>query len=112
MDKKWWLQLPKNWDITSIEAVDDGRAACFCQQNKSLSIFNVAALGIGAMVGAGIFALLGQAALLVHSATWLSFAAGGVIALFSGYAYSCLGAFYPSRGGIIDFFGMVCRRQR
>lgn len=30
--QKWWLRLPKNWDITSIEAVDDGRAACFCQQ--------------------------------------------------------------------------------
>jgi len=73
-------------------------------KNKPLSIFNVASLGIGAMVGAGIFALLGQAAILVHSATWLSFAIGGVIALFAGYAYSCLGAFYPSRGGIIDFF--------
>lgn len=73
-------------------------------KDKSLSVFNVAALGIGAMVGAGIFALLGQAALLVHSVTWLSFTIGGVIALFAGYAYSCLGAFYPSRGGIIDFF--------
>ncbi|WP_447888467.1 APC family permease [Serratia fonticola] len=72
--------------------------------DKSLTVFNVAALGIGAMVGAGIFALLGQAALLVHSATWLSFAIGGVIALFAGYVYSCLGAFYPSRGGIITFF--------
>ena len=81
-----------------------GEPPVSASKNKSLSIFNVAALGIGAMVGAGIFALLGQAALLVHSATWLSFAAGGVIALFSGYAYSCLGAFYPSRGGIIDFF--------
>lgn len=73
-------------------------------KEKSLTVLNVAALGIGAMVGAGIFALLGQAALLVHSATWLSFAIGGVIALFAGYAYSCLGAYYPSRGGIIDFF--------
>lgn len=74
------------------------------RKDKPLSIFNVAALGIGAMVGAGIFALLGQAALLVHSLTWLSFSIGGVIALFAGYAYSCLGAFYPSRGGIIEFF--------
>lgn len=73
-------------------------------KEKSLTVLNVAALGIGAMLGAGIFALLGQAALLVHSATWLSFAIGGVIALFAGYAYSCLGAYYPSRGGIIDFF--------
>lgn len=58
-----------------------GEPPVSASKNKSLSIFNVAALGIGAMVGAGIFALLGQAALLVHSATWLSFAAGGVLSL-------------------------------
>lgn len=73
-------------------------------KSRPLNLFNVTALGIGAMIGAGIFALLGQAALLVHSATWISFAVGGVIALFSGYAYSCLSANYPDRGGIIDFF--------
>lgn len=46
-----------------------GEPPVSASKNKSLSIFNVAALGIGAMVVAGIFALLGQAALLVHLAT-------------------------------------------
>lgn len=71
---------------------------------KSLTLLQVIALGIGAMVGAGIFALLGQTALIMHSATWLAFAFGGVVALFVGYAYARLSACYPSSGGIIDFF--------
>lgn len=54
--------------------------------------------------GAGIFALLGQAALLMEASTQVAFAFGGIVAMFSGYAYARLGASYPSNGGIIDFF--------
>lgn len=54
--------------------------------------------------GVGIFALLGQAALLMEASTWVAFAFGGIVAMFSGYAYARLGASYPSNGGIIDFF--------
>jgi len=71
---------------------------------KTMSVWSVAALGIGSMVGAGVFALLGQVALLVRSETWLAFALGGVAALFSGYSYARLAVHYPSRGGIIDYF--------
>lgn len=72
--------------------------------NKPLGLWNVVSIGIGAMVGAGIFALLGQAALLMEASTWVAFAFGGIVAMFSGYAYARLGASYPSNGGIIDFF--------
>ena len=71
---------------------------------KTLSVWSVAALGIGSMVGAGVFALLGQVALLVRGETWLAFAIGGLVAIFSGYSYARLGARYPGPGGIIDYF--------
>lgn len=71
---------------------------------NTLNVWQVAALGIGSMVGAGIFALLGQTALHVKSETWIAFAAGGVIAMLSGYSYARLGASYPSSGGITKFF--------
>ncbi|KLO03395.1 amino acid permease, partial [Morganella morganii] len=74
---------------------------------KPLTLLQVIALGIGAMVGAGIFALLGQTALIMQSATWIAFACGGVVALFAGYAYARLSACYPSPGGIIDFLPAV-----
>lgn len=61
------------------------------EQEKPLGLWHVVAIGIGAMVGAGIFALLGQAALLMRDSTWLAFAFGGIVAMFSGYAYARLG---------------------
>jgi len=55
------------------------------------------------MVGAGIFALLGEASAISGSAVYISFIIGGVIALFSGYSLGKLGARYPSSGGIIEY---------
>lgn len=61
-------------------------------------------MGIGAMVGAGIFALLGQAALLAGSDTYISFLLGGVVAALSGYSYAMLAIRYPDAGGISTYF--------
>ena len=60
-------------------------------------------MGIGAMVGAGIFSLLGQAGAIASSAVYLSFLAGGVIALLSGYSLGKLGACFPSSGGMVEY---------
>jgi len=60
-------------------------------------------MGIGAMVGAGIFALLGEASSIAGSAVYISFIAGGVIALSSAYSLGKLGAAFPSSGGIIEY---------
>lgn len=59
------------------------------------------------MVGAGIFALLGEASAISGSAVYLSFMIGGVIALFSGYSLGKLGARYPSSGGIIEYLSQA-----
>lgn len=69
-----------------------------------MSIWGVAALGIGSMVGAGIFSLLGQASLAAGNEVPIAFAIGGVVALLSGYTYARLGVRYPSSGGITDYY--------
>ncbi len=71
---------------------------------KQIGIFSVAALGIGSMVGAGVFALLGEVGLYVGPNTWLVFVLSGIVALFSGYSYARLSAYSPTRGGVTDFF--------
>ena len=72
--------------------------------DRSLSLWSVSALGIGAMVGAGIFALLGQAALVAGSETYVAFLLGGVVAALSGYSYAKLAAHYPDAGGLTAYF--------
>jgi len=53
---------------------------------RYLGVFSLAAMGIGSMVGAGIFALPGEAGLLAGAASYISFFIGGVVALLSGYS--------------------------
>ena len=60
-------------------------------------------IGIGGMVGAGIFSILGVVAAAAHNAMWLAFATGGVVALLSTYSYAKLGATFPSAGGAVHF---------
>ena len=60
-------------------------------------------IGIGGMVGAGIFSILGVVAEVAGNAMWLSFAIGGVVALLSTYSYAKLGATFPSAGGAVHF---------
>ena len=60
-------------------------------------------IGIGGMVGAGIFSILGVVAQVAGDAMWLSFAIGGVVALLSTYSYAKLGATFPSAGGAVHF---------
>ncbi len=60
-------------------------------------------LGIGAMIGAGIFALLGEAGAIAGAAVWLSFLLGGIVASLLAYVCVKLGTRYPSKGGLITF---------
>jgi amino acid transporter len=61
------------------------------------------AIGIGGMVGAGIFSILGVVAEAAGTAMWVSFLVGGLVAMLSTYSYAKLGARYPSAGGAVEF---------
>jgi amino acid transporter len=69
----------------------------------AMSVSGAAFLGIGAMVGAGIFALLGEAGAVAGAAVWLSFLLAGVVAGLLGYVVVKLGVRFPSSGGIIAY---------
>jgi amino acid transporter len=66
-----------------------------------ISLIGAIFIGIGSMVGAGIFALFGEAGTVAGAAVWVSFLIGGIIAMLQGYSFAKLGARYPSSGGMI-----------
>ncbi|MEU7004813.1 APC family permease [Nonomuraea sp. NPDC046570] len=68
-----------------------------------MTVRQAAFIGVGAMVGAGIFALLGAAGEVAGSAVWLSFLIAGVVAALQGYSFAKLGAQYPSAGGLLEY---------
>jgi amino acid transporter len=68
-----------------------------------LTTRQAAFIGVGAMVGAGIFSLLGAAGEVAGAAVWLSFIIAGAIAMLQGYSFAKFGARYPSAGGILEY---------
>ena len=75
------------------------------KQNKtgSIGVVGATTIGVGGMMGAGLYTLLGLAA--NSAGVWLpaSFLIGGIVAAFSVYSYSKLGMKYPDRGGAAKF---------
>src|SRR2546425_6552410 len=61
-------------------------------------------IGIGGMVGAGIFSILGVVAQAAGNAMWLAFAIGGGVALLSTHSYAQLRATFPAARGAVHFF--------
>ncbi|HEY2522294.1 MAG TPA: APC family permease [Streptosporangiaceae bacterium] len=70
---------------------------------KKYTVRQAAFIGVGAMVGAGIFALLGAAGEVAGAAVWLSFLIAGFVAGLQGYSFAKLGARYPSAGGLLEY---------
>ena len=57
------------------------------------------AYGVGDMLGAGIYALIGKVAGVMGNLTWLAFLVSLIAALSTGLSYASLGSRYPRAGG-------------
>jgi amino acid transporter len=68
-----------------------------------MTVRGAALLGVGAMVGAGIFALLGEAGAVAGAAAWISFLLAGIVSVLIGYNVVKLGVRYPSSGGLFEY---------
>ena len=67
--------------------------------SRDFSLFDITMIGVGAMIGAGIFVLTGIAAGAAGPALILAFALNGVVALLTAMAYAELGSAIPEAGG-------------
>jgi amino acid transporter len=68
-----------------------------------MGFWSVVAVGIGGMVGGGIFAVLGLSVQMAQGGAPIAFAIAGLIALLTTYAYAQLTVTFPSRGGTVTF---------
>jgi amino acid transporter len=69
----------------------------------SITLAGAVAIGIGGMVGGGIFAVLGVAADQAGGATPVAFLVAGVVAALTGYSYSKMSVAKPDAGGTVAF---------
>ena len=71
--------------------------------SKKLGFWEVYSIGVGGMIGGGIFAVLGLSLILSRGAAPLAFALAGLIALLTSYSYAKLASRFPSEGGTIEY---------
>jgi len=69
------------------------------QLSRDLGLFHVTMIGVGAMIGAGIFVLTGIAAGHAGPALILAFALNGLVTLLTALSYAELGSSLPEAGG-------------
>jgi len=70
---------------------------------KKIGFLEAFSIGVGGMVGGGIFAVLGLTIDLAKGAAPIAFMIAGFIALLTAYSYVKLSLRYPSEGGSIEF---------
>jgi len=70
---------------------------------KKLGFWEAFSIGVGGMIGGGIFAVLGLTILLAKGSAPIAFMFAGLIALLTSYSYAKLSVRYPSEGGTVEF---------
>jgi len=72
------------------------------KENK-LGTFSTLSIGIGGMVGGGIFAVTGLTVDVTKGAAPIAFLIAGIVALLTGYSYLKLTLRFPGEGGTVEF---------
>jgi amino acid transporter len=70
---------------------------------KRIGYWSVVSMGVGGMVGGGIFAVLGLSVQMTRGAAPEAFMAAGLVALVTAYSYAHLSVRFPSQGGTVTF---------
>lgn len=70
---------------------------------RKLSLLDAISIGLGAIIGAGIFVLIGIAAGMAGPGVFVSVIISGLSATFTALSFSELGATFPKAGGVYEY---------
>jgi len=62
---------------------------------RPMGLFHLTMYGVGLILGAGIYVLIGEAAGFAGDSVWIAFALGSIVALFAGFSYAELSSIFP-----------------
>jgi APA family basic amino acid/polyamine antiporter len=75
---------------------------------RAIGLLEVTLWGIGIILGAGIYVLIGEAAGLAGNAVWLSFVLGALIASLTGLSYAELSSIFPKEAAEYVYVKIAC----
>ncbi|MDD1753383.1 MAG: amino acid permease [Methanotrichaceae archaeon] len=70
---------------------------------RVLGLFEVTLSGLGIILGAGIYTLIGEAANLAGNALWISFILAALVALITGMSYAELASLFPKDSAEFEY---------
>ena len=70
---------------------------------RHMSLFHLTMYGVGLILGAGIYVLIGESAGFAGNSMWVSFLLGAVVAIFAGLSYAELSALFPKAAAEYTF---------
>ena len=62
---------------------------------RNVSLFSATVYGVGIILGAGVYALIGEATGLAGNSVWLSFVIAAIVSSFTGLSYMELISMFP-----------------
>ncbi len=71
--------------------------------NRHMGLFHLTMYGVGLILGAGIYVLIGEAAGFAGNSMWISFLLGAIGAVFAGLSYAELAAIFPKAAAEYTF---------
>ena len=75
--------------------MDDSQTAL----KQTIGPWQILFYGLGSMLGAGVYVLIGKAAGILGNAVWMAFIAAMIAAILTGLSYASVGSRYPKAGG-------------
>ncbi|MDD5339798.1 MAG: amino acid permease [Candidatus ainarchaeum sp.] len=78
---------------------------------RELGLFSTTLYGIGVILGAGIYALIGVGAGLAGNMLWLAFLISAVIAIFTSLSYAELSSMFPKEAAEYNYARRAFRRE-
>lgn len=70
---------------------------------RHMGLFHLTMYGVGLILGAGIYVLIGEAAGFAGNSMWISFLLGSIVAIFAGLSYAELVALFPKAAAEYTF---------
>ena len=70
---------------------------------RRMGLFHLTMYGVGLILGAGIYVLIGEAAGLAGDSVWIAFVLGSIVALFAGLSYAELSSMFPKAAAEYTF---------
>lgn len=78
---------------------------------REISLLEATFYGVGLILGAGVYALIGEAAGLAGNALWFSFLLGAFISSFTGLSYVELSSIFPKEAAEYIYFKKATGRE-